>query len=912
MFNRPTRHLAITLTVSIVALADSATAQAPPPHFAITDVRILVGDGSVIERGTIVIENGLIVAAGAEVTVPAGTWSIDGTRLTAYPGLIDALSTVGLSTELRDQQMGSSRRRINPDDSDGNYARGPEDRPATFTWISAADHLEPEDVRVAAWRDAGFTTVVSVPERGLFPGQASIIDLVGEHPTEMVVATPVALPVSFNKGRSFEGYPGSIMGIIAYVKQVLLDAQHYEQAWSIYESSPKGTKRPAYDRTLEPLRAAVRDDWPVLLPADWAREIERTLRIARTVGVRPILYGGHQAWAVAETLATADVPVLINLDWPAPDPDGDPEAEESLQVLRYRDRAPTTPAALHAAGVRFAFYSGDMRHPDEILDNARLAVLAGLPATAALRALTLGAAEIFGVDDRLGSIEVGKIANIVLTDGDLFDTSTNIRTVIVDGKRFDSDPIDDSITDAGETTAAIETYEPIPMVRNRGPVSEHSVTVVRNATVMTVSEAGTLENASVLIREGRIVSIGTNIEVPADAHVIDATGKWVIPGIIDAHSHVAAESINEGSVSVSAMVGIRDVLNPDQVSIYRALGGGVTSANILHGSANPIGGQNAVVKLRWGANAQGLMFEGAPEGIKFALGENTKRDRDPDRYPNSRMGVQDIIRQAFLDAQAYQAEGRHYEQALAAGNKGIIPPRRDLKLEPLVEILEGTRLVHAHSYRADEILQLLRTAEDFGFQIATLQHVLEGYRVADEIAEHGAGASTFSDWWAYKVEAYEAIPHNAALMTDRGVVVSINSDSDEEMRHLNLEAAKTIKWGGNTRDEALRLVTINPAIQLGIDDRVGSIEVGKDADLVIYSDDPLSNYAVVEQTILDGQVYFDRRHDIELRAALAEEKEMLIQRQMVTRGEEEQRGRSADARWPRSNGNSGLLEDSRR
>ena len=243
------------------------------------------------------------------------------------------------------------------------------------------------------------------------------------------------------------------------------------------------------------------------------------------------------------------------------------------------------------------------------------------------------------------------------------------------------------------------------------------------------------------------------------------------------------------------MVGIRDVINPDQVSIYRALAGGVTSANILHGSANPIGGQNAVVKLRWGADAQGLMFAGAPEGIKFALGENTKRDRDPDRYPNSRMGVQDVIRQAFLDAQAYQAEGRRYEQALAAGDEGIIPPRRDLKLEPLVEILEGTRLVHAHSYRADEILQLLRTAEDFGFRIATLQHVLEGYRVADEIAEHGAGASTFSDWWAYKVEAYEAIPHNAALMTDRGVVVSINSDSGEEMRHLNLEAAKTIKWG---------------------------------------------------------------------------------------------------------------------
>ncbi len=911
MLNRPIRRLAVTLAVSTVVLAHSAGAQAPPPHYAITDVRIVVGDGSVIERGTIVVQSGLIADAGAEVTAPVGTWRIDGTGLTAYPGLIDTLSTVGLPAELRDQSEGR-RGDGGRGDQDDDYARGPEDRPATFTWVSAADHLEPASERIAAWRAAGFTTVVSAPERGLFPGQASIINLAGERPNDMVVATPVALPVSFNKGRTFEGYPGSIMGIIAYVKQVLLDAQHYEQAWSIYESSPAGTERPSYDRTLEPLRAAVHDDWPVLLPADWAREIERTLRIARTVGVRPILYGGHQAWAVAETLAAADVAVLVNLDWPTFDPDGDPQTEESLQVLRYRDRAPTVPAALEAAGVRFAFYSGDISRPDELLDNARLAVRAGLSKAAALRALTLGAAEIFSVDDRLGSIEVGKIANIALADGDLFDAGTHIRTVIVDGRRFDSSPNSDSVADAGEATAANEAYEPVPMVRNTGPVSEHAATVVRNATVMTVSTAGTLENASVLIRNGRIAAIGRSIDVPDGAHMIDATGKWVTPGIIDVHSHVAAESINEGSVSVSAMVGIRDVLNPDQMSIYRALGGGVTTANILHGSANPIGGQNAVVKLRWGANAQGLMLEGAPEGIKFALGENTKRDREPDRYPNSRMGVQDVIRQAFLDAQAYQAEGRLYEQALAAGDEGLIPPRRDLKLEPLVEILEGTRLVHAHSYRADEILQLLRTAEDFGFRIATLQHVLEGYRVADEIAEHGAGASTFSDWWAYKVEAYEAIPHNAALMTDRGVVVSINSDSDEEMRHLNLEAAKTIKWGGNTRDEAIRLITLNPAIQLGIDDRVGSLEAGKDADLVIYSDDPLSNYAVVEQTIVDGQVYFDRQHDIEQRAALAEERDMLLQRQMVTRGEEEPRGRPARAPRPRSSSKASLPEDSRR
>jgi len=330
---------------------------------------------------------------------------------------------------------------------------------------------------------------------------------------------------------------------------------------------------------------------------------------------------------------------------------------------------------------------------------------------------------------------------------------------------------------------------------------------------------------------------------------------------------------------VSAMVGIKDVLDPDDISIYRALAGGVTSVNVLHGSANPIGGKNAVIKLRWGADAEGLLMDGAMPGIKFALGENTKRERNPARYPNSRMGVMDVIREAFIDAREYKAEWERYEQQGGSRNPDLIPPRRDLELETLVEVLDGKRLVHAHSYRADEILQLLRLAEEFGFRIATLQHVLEGYRVADEIAAHGAGASTFSDWWAYKVEAYEAIPHNAAIMTRRGVVVSINSDSGEEMRHLNQEAAKTMKWGGLSEEEALQLVTINPAKQLRIDDRVGSIEVGKDADLAIFSAHPLSIYAVPEMTLVDGLVYFDREQDKLRHQALEAEKKALLEKQ---------------------------------
>ncbi|MCH7766435.1 MAG: amidohydrolase [Acidobacteria bacterium] len=421
------------------------------------------------------------------------------------------------------------------------------------------------------------------------------------------------------------------------------------------------------------------------------------------------------------------------------------------------------------------------------------------------------------------------------------------------------------------------------------------VTVIQNATILTVTQ-GTIENGSILIRNGKIARVGRRVRVPRGATVIDATGLYVIPGIIDAHSHIAGDGgLNEGSITVSAMVGIADVLDPDDINIYRDLAGGVTTANILHGSANPIGGKNAVIKLRWGTDAKGLLFEGAPPGIKFALGENPKRSNfpppqgTPRRYPATRMGVMDVIRQAFTDAREYRKKWQDYQRRRRAGERNLIPPRRDLKLEPLVEILEGKRLVHSHCYRADEILQLIRLAEEFGFRIATFQHVLEGYKVAKEIAAHGAGASTFSDWWAYKVEAYDAIPYNAAIMTKKGVVVSINSDSAEEARHLNQEAAKAMKWGGLSETEALKLVTLNPAIQLGIADRVGSIEVGKDADLVLYDQNPLSVYAVPQKVLIDGVVYFDRQQDIARRTEIEKEKQALAEKGKEKKEEKEEK-----------------------
>jgi len=416
------------------------------------------------------------------------------------------------------------------------------------------------------------------------------------------------------------------------------------------------------------------------------------------------------------------------------------------------------------------------------------------------------------------------------------------------------------------------------------PPDASPVILIQNATVLTVTQ-GTIEHGSVLIKDGKISQVGPNVKAPSGAQVIDGTGMFVTPGIIDCHSHIAVDgSVNEGSISVSSIANIADVLDPDDISIYRDLAGGVTTANILHGSANSIGGQTIVIKLRWGQPAAKLPFEGALPGIKFALGENPKRSnfsipgRDK-RYPASRMGVEETIRAAFTEARDYKNAWDAYNKKVAAGDKNLIPPRRDLRLDPLVEILEGKRYVHSHCYREDEILMLLRVAKEFGFKVRTFQHILEGYKVADELAAAGVGASTFSDWWAYKVEAYDAIPYNAALMTKRGVVVSINSDDAEEATHLNQEAAKTIKYGGLSHDDALKLVTINPAIQLGIDKRVGSIEVGKDADLVIYNHDPLSAYAVVQKTLIDGRVYFDRQQDIAGRPALEREKKELLEKE---------------------------------
>jgi len=401
-------------------------------------------------------------------------------------------------------------------------------------------------------------------------------------------------------------------------------------------------------------------------------------------------------------------------------------------------------------------------------------------------------------------------------------------------------------------------------------------TVFRHATVWTSAAAGTLDDCDVFVDAGKVAAIGRALVVPAGTTEVDCSGRHISPGVIDCHSHTGVlGEVNEWTQACTAEVGIGDVIDPADINWYRQLAGGVTAANQLHGSANPIGGRNSVVKLKWGEPAAAFPIPDAKPGIKFALGENVVRARD--RYPDTRMGVEAFMRDRFRAAAEQRAALARWNALPSATRARTVPPHVDDELTVLGEILAGERVVHCHSYRQDEIVMLLDLADELGFKVATLQHILEGYKVADRIARHGAGASSFSDWWAYKMEVMDAVPHNGAVMTGQGVLTSFNSDSSELARRLNTEAAKACRYGGLEPAEALKFVTINPAIQLGIGHRTGSLEIGKDADLVVWTTDPLSSYALCDQTWIEGVKRFDRRADLERRALDADLRAQLLE-----------------------------------
>lgn len=561
---------------------------------------------------------------------------------------------------------------------------------------------------------------------------------------------------------------------------------------------------------------------------------------------------------------------------------------------------------LHEAGIRFAFGTFEMKSAGDMMKNLRTAIKHGLPEDVALSALTDGAARILGLSNRLGRIATGQLANLTIVDKPLADEKSRVKWVFVEGRRFDasldttgpeqrggrrnrdgrrregtgpepdaereassppptdSQPASAAATQTTETTTAPDAT-PLPDFEveteaDRKPALQMGGNLlIRNATLLTITK-GTLEETDLMIQDGRISAIGRGLPHPPGMTAIDLRGYFVMPGIIDCHSHICIDGgLNEFSLSVTPEVRIRDAINHEDVSAFRALAGGVTCIHTMHGSANTIGGQNAVLRLKYGKPAADWLFREAPRSVKFALGENVKQSnfgRRGTRFPNSRMGVEAVIRRSFDAAIEYQRESGSASATPQGATANEKPHRRDLRLEALAEVLSGDIWVHSHCYRADEILRLLAVAEDYGFRIAVLQHILEGYRIIPEMRRHGCGASTFSDWWAYKLEAYDAVPHNASRMTQGGVNATVNSDSPELIRHLNLEAAKSLRFGGLSPDDCLRLITINAAVQLGVDRHVGSLEPGKLGDIAVFDGHPLDTFSRCVMTLVDGEALF--------------------------------------------------------
>lgn len=993
----------LTIVSLLAVLTASVWAQTAPPValrentpavFAFTNAKIVVAPGKIIARGTLVVRNGTIQAVGENVPVPADARVFDMTGHTLYPGLIELSSDIGMPRPPQPQpgQQSAAQQQDQPKGAAHWNAR-------VRAELDAGTEFAPDRAAAEKLRSQGFTLALAAPQRGIFRGASALVQLGEGAASDLIVKRNVTQNVAFETAGGFGAggqYPNSLMGAIALIRQTWYDADWYRKAWESYNKNPN-QPRPESNNALAALQDALQRRQSVVMNVDDELNFLRAAKIGKEFNLNLIIRGSGYEYRRLDAIKATKLPVIVPLNFPeAPNVDTPEDAlNVTLEDLRHWDTAPENPGRLDRAGVPIALTSATLRDAGTFLAQVRKAIERGLSSDAALAALTTTPAKWLGIDRNFGSLEAGKVANIVVTDGDLFGEKTRIREVWVDGKQYEVKPppaadargtwdlkISADPEQSGTLTLAGDVDKPNGTIRWRnktlrlnavtfsagrlaftvntdsigipgiarmsGTVSARDIfgvgergdgvhfswsatrkemvkaepdtaapkkpemasfpdvfppgeygrpkqpdqpanVLIKNATLWTQGPQGKLEGTDLLITRGKIARIGKNLDAPKDAIIIDGTGRHVTPGLIDAHSHTAVSgAVNEGQQVVTAEVRIEDVLESDDIWIYRQLAGGTTAANVLHGSANPIGGQNATVKWRWGALPDEMLIAGAPAGIKFALGENVKSSNvnlQPGQqvpYPATRMGVEQIIRDRFKAARDYERAWKEWEK-----DKTKIPPRKDLELDALVEILNGKRLVHCHSYRQDEILMMIRIAEDFGFRVATFQHVLEGYKVADAMAKHGAGGSTFSDWWAYKIEAWDAIPGNGPLMASQGVVVSYNSDNSQLASRMNWEAAKAIKFG-LSEEEALKFVTINPAKQLGIADKVGSLEVGKDADIAIWNGNPLSTYTKCIQTWVDGRKYFDVDEDRQLREQIQKERAVLVQKIIASKQQPQQ------------------------
>ena len=933
--------------------------------YAFTNATIVKDALISLPNSTLLIKEGKIIGVGTQIIIPTDATVIDCKGKFIYPSFIDIYSDYGIPAPQRQPGGfnfgGPSQLTSN---TKGAYGWNQ----AIRTDVNGSAIFVADESKAKALRDAGFGVVLTHQKDGIARGTGTVVSLAEKAENFTIIKEKASAHYSFSKGVSTQSYPNSIMGSIALLRQTFLDGIWYKNA-----TATQGNK-PASEGTNLSLQAWNNNlSLPQIFEANDKWNNLRADRIGDEFGVQFIIKAGGNEYQRMTEMAATKASFILPLNFPQAMDVEDPNETRfiSLATMKNWEMAPSNPAAFEKAGINFCLTSADLKDIKQFISSVRKAMEYGLSETKALEALTKNPATLLNIYNETGSIEVGKCANFLITNGPVFAEKTTILQNWVQGekyavkedgmqeikgnyalilhtdngiKNFSVDVKNSGSADiiSKDTIAAKFNHDgkivklsfnetkrgkkgfrlsgvsngnnwsgtgtdssgnalwwtasynndiaaKIDSTRKKSAPTMGKLTypnmsfgweempkqetiLFKNATVWTNEKEGVLTNADVLVTNGKITAVGKNLS-NADARAIDATGKHITAGIIDEHSHIAAASINEGGQSVTSEVRIADNIAPDDIDIYRQLSGGVTTSHILHGSANTIGGQTQLIKLRWGANDDGLKFKGADGFIKFALGENVKRtsSQTNNRFPDTRMGVEQVQMDAFTRA-------KDYENALKGPNGKLV--RRDLELDALVEIMNKKRFITCHSYVQSEIIETMRVAEHFGFTINTFTHILDGYKVADKMKAHGANASTFSDWWAYKLEVQDAIPYNPGIMHNVGLNVAINSDDAEMARRLNQEAAKSIKYSGMSEQDAFKMVTLNPATMLHIDKSVGSIKAGKDADIVMWSDNPLSIYAKAEKTLVDGIVYFDREKDAILRKQVTAERNRLVQKML--------------------------------
>ncbi|HAH55358.1 MAG TPA: amidohydrolase [Flavobacterium sp.] len=932
-----------------------------------TNAKIYVTPTQIIEKGSLLIQNGKVIGAGINISIPKNCTTINLEGKSIYPSFIDIYTDFGIEKPKSNPNPG--RGMLYDTKREGYYWNE-----NIRSEVNAYENFKYDQTKAEELLKIGFGVVGTHVQDGIARGTGTLIALNNTDKSIRLLSNKISNHFGFTRSvTTNQSYPSSLMGMMALLRQMYLD-----ENW--YKNGNSKTK----DLSLE---ALINNEKLVqIFTAEDKLNSLRASKLGKEFGVNYVLKGLGNEFERIEEIKNTNAKFIIPINFPeAYDVSNPYQADQmDLSTLRFWNQAPTNLKVLSDNKIEFALTTDKLKKLEDFRTNLLKAIKYGFDKTKALEALTTIPASILGKSGEIGSLATGSFANFVITSGEIFDVKTVLYENWVQGSKFvindinakdirgsydltiendsykwkiegeiaapkseittiskkkvtsklsvannwisalvkSKDSVNLSFTrlmgfientqnlsgkailpNGNEVKWSATKTSPFVVVKDTAKVEKPNVIpvtfpnigfgntkkptqetiVFKNATVWTNEKEGILQETDVLVKNGKIAAIGKNIS-DASATVIDAKGKHLTSGIIDEHSHIAiSRGVNEGGHNSSAEVTIEDVVNSEDINIYRELAGGVTISQLLHGSANAIGGRSAIVKWKWGLAPEELLYKNQPKFIKFALGENPKQSNwgnvNPTRFPQSRMGVEQLFVDYFQRAKEYDEAWKKYNSnSKKDKNKA---PRVDLELKTIAEIINKERFISCHSYVQSEILMLMNVAEKFNFKVNTFTHILEGYKVADRMKEHGVGASTFSDWWAYKFEVNDAIPYNGAIMHNEGLVVAFNSDDAEMSRRLNQEAAKAMKYGNVPEEEAWKFVTLNPAKLLHIDDKVGSIKVGKDADIVLWNNHPLSIYAKAEKTLIEGVVYFDIQKDEAQRLAVANEKNELIRQLLL-------------------------------